>query len=108
MKWHIKKNDTISVVAGEDKGKTGRVLKIMTDKSRVIVEGVNFVKRHLKKGHPQAPQGGIVQKESSIHISNVMVVCTKCNKPTKTYKKELADEKKVRVCKKCGEIIDKV
>lgn len=105
---HIKKNDVVKVISGEYTGKTGKVLKVFPKENRVIVEGVNFIKRHLKKGHPQAQQGGIVQKESPVQASNLMLLCTKCNKTTRVAMQELADKKKVRVCKHCKEIIDKV
>ena len=105
---HIKKNDTVKIISGEDAGKTGKVLKVFPVEQRIIVEKVNFIKRHLKKGHPQAQQGGIVEKESPIHMSNAMLFCVKCNKTTRVGIKELADKKKVRVCKHCKEIIDKV
>jgi large subunit ribosomal protein L24 len=107
-KFYIKRNDLVKVISGDDKGKTGRVLKVFPKEARIIVEKVNLIKRHLRKGHPSAPQGGIIEKEAPIHISNVMLVCTKCNKPTRVAKVELSDGSKVRKCKKCNEIIDKV
>ena len=102
----IKKGDTVLVLAGKDKGEKGKVLQVIPSKRRVIVEGVNLVKRHTR-ATPKMPQGGIVTKEAPIHVSNVMVVCTKCGKPTRTGAKVLADGKKVRVCKRCEEVIDK-
>lgn len=108
MKLHIKRNDIVKVITGDDLGKTGKVLKVFRQEYRAIVEGVNFVKRHLRKGHPQAQQGGIIQKEAPVHISNLMLVCMKCNELTRIVKKELADGNRVRACKNCGEILDKV
>ncbi len=102
-KFHVKKNDLVMVIAGKEKGKTGKVLTVLTKKNRVIVEKVNFIKRHTRPSAKNR-QGGIIVKEGSIHISNVMLLCSKCNKPTRVGKKFLENGKKVRVCKKCGEI----
>jgi len=101
----IKKNDIVTVIAGNDKGKSGKVLKVFPAKNKVIVEKVNFVKRHSRPTQ-KVPQGGIIEKEAPIHISNVMLICNKCGKPTKVKIGVLQDKKKVRVCKKCGEMID--
>jgi len=104
-KFHIKKNDKVTVIAGKEKGKIGAVLKILPKKGRATVEKLNLIKRHTKAG-PQSPTGGIIEKESSMHISNLMLICGKCAEPTRVEKKILEDGKKVRVCKKCGEIMD--
>lgn len=101
----IKKDDKVMVIAGKDKGKIGTVLKVDKKNQRIVVEKVNVVKRHLRPS-PSAPQGGIVEKEAPIHISNVMLICTKCSQPTRVGKKILEDGRKVRVCKKCKEPID--
>ncbi|HOP86879.1 MAG TPA: 50S ribosomal protein L24 [Syntrophorhabdaceae bacterium] len=103
--YHIKKNDLVIVTTGKDKGKTGKVLRIFKKKDRVIVEKVNMVKRHVKPS--QKTKGGILEKESPIHVSNVMIYCEKCSKPVRVGKKVLDDGKKVRFCKKCNEVIDK-
>lgn len=103
-KVHVKKGDTVLVITGKHAGKKGKVISVIPDKSRVVVEGVNIVKRHTRPTR-NMPQGGIVQKEAPIHSSNVMLFCTKCNSPTRVGKKFLADGEKVRVCKKCGETI---
>jgi len=103
-KFHVKKNDLVMVIAGRDKGKSGRVLSVLSKKNRVIVEKVNFIKRHTRPSAKQR-QGGIIEREGPINISNVMLICTKCNKPSRIGKKYLEDNKKVRVCKKCGEIL---
>jgi len=92
------------VIAGKDKGKSGKVLSVLSKKNRVIVEKVNFIKRHTRPSAKQR-QGGIIEREGPINISNVMLICTKCNKPSRVGKKYLEDDKKVRVCKKCGEIL---
>lgn len=104
-KYHIKKNDTVMVIAGKEKGKSGKVLRILTKKDRAVVEKLNMVKRHMRPG-AHSRQGGIVEKEAPIHISNLMVICSKCTDPTRVGYKSLEDGRKVRFCKKCGELID--
>lgn len=103
-KLHIKKGDTVYVNAGEDKGKTGRVLEMLIDKQRAIVEGVNMVSKSTKP-NATSPQGGIVKKEASIHISNLNPVDPKSGKPTRIGRKKNAEGKLVRVSKKSGEEI---
>ena len=103
-KLHIKKGDTVIVLAGEDKGKTGKVLKVDVDKQRAIVEGVNVVKKSAKPS-AKNPQGGIVEQEASIHISNLNLIDPKSGKPTRVGIKINEDGKKVRVAKKSGEEI---
>lgn len=106
-KLKIKKGDTVIVLTGKNKGDKGKVLQAIPSAGRVIVEGVNLVKRHTR-ATPQMPQsGGIITKEAPIHASNVMLVCGKCKKPTRIGMKILADGQRVRVCKHCGEVIDK-
>ncbi|MBC7075431.1 MAG: 50S ribosomal protein L24 [Syntrophomonadaceae bacterium] len=102
---HVKKGDTVVVITGKDVGKKGKVLRVLPKENRVIVEGVNRVKRHQRPSRA-IPQGGILQIEAPLHASNVMLLCTKCKKPTRVGKKILDNNEKVRVCKKCGEIID--
>jgi large subunit ribosomal protein L24 len=100
----LKKGDTVTVIAGKDKGKSGKILKTIREKNRVIVEKLNMVKRHQR---PDAKgKGGIVEKEGSIHISNVMLLCNKCNKSVRAGFKLLDDGKKARICKACNEILD--
>jgi large subunit ribosomal protein L24 len=103
--FHIKKNDTVTVIAGKDKGKSGKVLRVIPKKDRAIVEKVNMIKRHMKPS-AQARQGGILEKEAPIHISNLMLICTKCTDPTRVGYRLLDDDRKVRFCKKCNELID--
>ena len=103
--YHVKKNDTVQVIAGKDKGKTGKVLSINKKKDRLIVEKVNIIKRHVKPG--QKTKGGIMERESTISVSNVMVYCEKCSKPVRLGNRLLEDGKKVRFCRKCGEVLDK-
>jgi len=106
MKVH--KNDSVVVIAGNYLGKNGKVLKVFREKSRVIVEGVNSIKRHTRPSQKN-PQGGIIQKEAPIHISNVMVICPKCNEPSRLGHAHVTDpttgrKRMMRVCKNCGEM----
>jgi large subunit ribosomal protein L24 len=105
----VKKGDSVLVIAGDDRGKIGKVLKVFPDKNRVIVEGVNFIKRHTRQTQ-RAQKGGIIEKEAPVNVSNLLVYCSKCSSPTKVSFKVLEGEvgeksSKVRVCRKCGEII---
>lgn len=103
-KLHIKKNDTVVVLAGQDKGKTGKVLKVLVDENRALVEGVNMVSKSTKPS-AKNPQGGIVKQEAPIHISNLSLVDPKSGKPTRVGIKVTEDGKKVRISKKSGEEI---
>ena len=102
---HIKVDDKVKVAAGKDKGKIGKVIKLNRKKNRVLVENINIVKRHQKPSG-QSRQGGIVESEAPIHLSNVMLMCNKCVTPIRIQMKRLEDGKKIRVCRKCNEIID--
>ena len=104
-KFHIKKNDQVMVIAGKEKGKTGKILDVLPKQGYVLIEKVNFVKRHTRPGG-QNRQGGILEKEAPVHVSNVMIVCNKCNSPVRVGRKILEDGKRARHCKKCGELID--
>lgn len=106
QKLHIKKNDIVMVMKGREKGKTGKVLRVLTESEKAIVEKLNFIKRHAKPSQ-QMRQGGIVEKEAPLPLSNLMIMCQKCNKPVRTGAKALEDGKKARVCRKCGDILDK-
>ena len=101
-KFKLKKEDSVQIIAGKDKGKKGRILKILRDKDRVLVEGLNMVKK-AKKKRKQNDQGGIVEIEAAIHSSNLMIVCKKCGPVRIGYK--IAGDKKIRVCRKCGEAL---
>lgn len=101
----IKKNDKVTVLSGKERGKIGTVLSVDPIKGNAVIEKVNIVKRHTKPGGSNA-QGGIIEKEAPINISNLMIVCSKCAEPTRIGKKELEDGSKVRICRKCGEFID--
>ncbi|OUM87979.1 MAG: 50S ribosomal protein L24 [Bacillus thermozeamaize] len=103
---HVKAGDTVKVIAGKDKGKVGRILKAYPKKQRVLVEGVNLVKKHAKPSQAN-PQGGIIQQEAPIHVSNVMPLDPKTGEPTRVGYKVMPDGKKVRIAKKSGEPLDK-
>ncbi|MCI2105840.1 MAG: 50S ribosomal protein L24 [Intestinimonas sp.] len=100
-KMSIKKDDTVIVLSGKDKGKKGKVISVMPKDGKVVVEKINMVSRH-QKPRKQGEEGGIIKKEAPIYASKLMRVCPKCDKPTRPAHKMLADGKKVRVCKKCG------
>ena len=102
---HVKKGDTVMIVTGKDKSKTGKVLHILHKKDGVLVEGLNKIKRHTRARGNEP--GGILEKEAPIHVSNVMVYCGRCRKPVRTKITILEDGKKTRVCVKCGESFDK-
>ncbi len=105
QKNYIMKNDRVMVMVGKDKGKIGKVLRIVPKKHGAIVEKANVVKRHTRPG-PLSKQGGILEKEAPIHISNLMLVCPKCTDPVRVRFKILEDGKKIRTCHKCGELIE--
>ena len=106
IKLHVKKDDMVTVIAGKEKGKTGRILRVLPDKNRVLVESLNQIKRHTRPSRSNQ-EGGIIEKEAPLAASNVMLVCGACNKPTRTGSRVLEDGTKVRFCKKCNEIVDK-
>jgi large subunit ribosomal protein L24 len=106
QKVHIKKNDTVIVTKGKEKGKSGRVLRVLPEKGKAVVEKLNFIKRHAKPSR-QFRQGGILEKEAPLTLSNLMLLCPKCNKAVRTGKKRLEDGKNVRICRRCGDILDK-
>jgi len=104
-KSSIRKNDTVMVIAGRERGKTGKVLRVIGDEGRVVIERLNMVKRHRKQ-RGQAP-GGVVEKEASIHLSNVMIMCDRCNAPARIGARRLEDGSATRVCRRCGEALDR-
>ena len=106
MRARIKKNDTVMVIAGRERGKTGKVLRVIADKDRALIEQLNMVKRHQKARGPQSA-AGIVEKEAPLHISNLMIMCDKCNAPVRMGKRVLDDGHSVRVCRRCGEQLDR-
>ena len=101
----IRKNDTVLVIAGKDKGKKGKVRFAHPKHENVVIEGINFIKRHAR-ARGTVRQAGIIELEAPIHVSNVMLLCDKCNHPTRTDSRILQDGRKVRVCHSCGEVID--
>jgi large subunit ribosomal protein L24 len=103
---HVKKNDMVMVIAGKEKGKSGKVIGIFPGKGRVVVESLNTIKRHTRPNRANA-QGGIIEKEAPLNASNVLLLCGSCNQATRTGKRILDDGSKVRFCKKCNEIVDK-
>ncbi len=105
-KLHVKKGDTVVILSGKDKGKQGKIIEALPKKGKIVVEGVNKVKRHAKPTQ-KTPQGGIIVKEAALHSAKAMLVCPACDKPTRIKKTALASGKMARTCRKCGEIIDK-
>jgi large subunit ribosomal protein L24 len=103
---HVRRGDTVGVIAGREKGKRGKVLRVLTDKARVLVEHVNMIKKHQRPTQ-KLRQGGIIEREGPLALSNVLVVCSRCDKPSRTGIKILGDGRKVRTCKRCGEAVDK-
>lgn len=106
VKFHIRKNDLVQVIAGKEKGKTGKVLKVFYKKNRLVVEKINFIKRHARPTG-RTRQGGIIEKEGPIHISNVLIVCPKCNRGVRTGRRLMEGGKKALVCRKCGEVMER-
>lgn len=103
----IKKNDNVKILSGRDEGKTGKVLKVFPVKGTAIVENINFVKKATRPNPNRNIKGGIIQKEAEIQISNLMLICSDCNRPTRVGLKRLENNKSVRVCRKCGAMMDK-
>jgi large subunit ribosomal protein L24 len=103
----IRKNDNVVVIGGRDRGKKGRVLQVLPEKNRVIVEGVNVIKRHTRPNPQRQIKGGIVEREASLHASNVQLVCPECGAPTRIGRQILGDGRKVRICRKCKGVVDK-
>ena len=101
----IRKNDTVLVIAGKDKGKKGKVRLARPEDERLLVEGINFVKRH-SRARGRVKQAGIIEREEPIQVANIMLLCTKCNQPTRVGFRVLEDGKKVRICRSCQEVID--
>ena len=106
LKLKIKANDEVYILSGKDKGKRRKVLSVIPKKERVIVEGINFIKRHTKKNLPKST-GGIITKEAPVHISNVKLICARCGKPTRTFRKLLENGRRVRMCVKCNEVAER-
>jgi large subunit ribosomal protein L24 len=101
-KWKIKKNDQVLVLAGKDRGARGRVMRVLSSPGKAVVEHVNMVKRHTRPNPQQGIQGGILEKEGAVQISNLMVICPECGEPSRLGRKVLEDGRSQRVCKSCG------
>jgi large subunit ribosomal protein L24 len=103
---HLRRGDTVVVIAGKEQGKRGKVLRVLREAGRVVVEHVNMIKRH-QRPTPRVRQGGIIEREGPLAASNVLLVCGRCDRPVRVGMKILNDGRKVRVCKRCGESIDR-
>jgi large subunit ribosomal protein L24 len=103
----VRKNDNVMVVGGKDRGKRGRVLRVIPGRNRVLVEGINFIKRHTRPNPQQNVKGGVVEREASLHASNVQIICPECGAATRIGRQLLDDGRKVRVCRKCDGAVDK-
>ncbi len=103
---HIKKDDTVKVLSGKEKGRTGKVLKVFREKGTALVERLNFVKKHSKAGGKAGKQGGIIEKEAPLRLAKLMLVCPKCSKPSRLGVREIEGGDRVRYCKRCSEQID--
>ena len=102
--FKIKKNDIVTVIAGKDKGKKGKVIAVLPKANKAIVEGINFAKKHMRKTQ-ENQKGGVVQKEMPLHLSNLKLICKRCNKPVRVGFSFLKDGSKIRTCKSCGESV---
>ncbi len=103
---HVRRGDTVAVIAGKERGKRGKVLRVIAADGRVLVEKVNMVKKHQRPTQ-KLRQGGIIEREAALALSNVLLVCVRCDRAVRTGVKVLADGRKLRVCKRCGEPVDK-
>jgi large subunit ribosomal protein L24 len=103
---HVRRGDTVAVIAGRERGKRGKVLRVLPDEGRVLVEKVNMIKKHQRPTQ-KLRQGGIIEREGFLALSNVLIVCARCNRPSRAGRKVLADGRKIRVCRRCGESVDK-
>ena len=104
---HVKVGDQVLVLSGKDKGKKGEILEIFPEKGRAVVEGVNFIKRHTRPNPQQNVKGGVVEREASLHASNVQIICPECGAATRVGHQVLDDGRKIRVCRKCDGAVDK-
>jgi large subunit ribosomal protein L24 len=102
----FKKNDMVVVISGKDKGKTGKILKVFPEKDKVVVEKVNFIKEFIRRDQSRNVQGGVMEKEAPIHISNLMLFCSECGRGIRVRKKTLEDGSKIRMCNKCESTIE--
>jgi large subunit ribosomal protein L24 len=107
VRLHIRKNDQVEVISGRDRGKRGKVLRVMPGRARAIVERVNVIKRHTRPNPQRNIKGGVVEREGSLHLAKLMIVCPECNESTRVRHKTLSDGRKVRTCAACEGVIDK-
>jgi large subunit ribosomal protein L24 len=107
VRINLKKNDLVEVLTGKDAGKQGKVLRVIPEKNRIIVQGVGFTKKHTKPNPQRNIKGGIAEREAAIHASNVMIMCGECGKRTRIGHKLLGDGKKARICRRCEGVLDK-
>lgn len=103
----VRRNDTVIVITGKNRGKRGRVLKLLPERNRVVVEGVNFIKRHTRPNPSRNIKGGVVEREASLHASNLQIVCPECGAQTRIGRRLLGDGRKVRICRKCEGVVDR-
>jgi len=103
---HVRRGDTVAVIAGRERGKRGKVLRVLPEAGRVLIEKINLMKKHQRPTQ-KLRQGGIIEREAPLSLSNVLLVCARCDKPSRAGVKVLGDGRKVRVCRRCGETIDK-
>ena len=103
----VRRNDTVLVIAGKDRGKRGRVLKLLPERNRVVVERVNLIKRHTRPNPSRNIKGGVVEREASLHASNLQLVCPECGAQTRVGRQLLGDGRKVRICRKCEGVVDR-
>ncbi|HXH28952.1 MAG TPA: 50S ribosomal protein L24 [Candidatus Polarisedimenticolia bacterium] len=106
-RMHVKRNDNVLILAGKSKGRTGRVLRVLPAEGRVIVEGVNFVRKHTRANPQKNIKGGILEREAPVDASNLMVVCGECGKPSRVGRRVQEDGHKVRICRRCDGVLDK-
>ncbi|MFQ5789914.1 MAG: 50S ribosomal protein L24 [Acidobacteriota bacterium] len=107
LRLRVRKNDQVEVTTGKDRGKRGKILRVIPSRHRAIVERINMIKRHTRPNPSRNIKGGIVEREASVHVSNLMVVCPECTRLTRPQHKRLADGRKVRICHRCEGVIDK-
>ena len=105
-KFHVRKGDKVMVLSGKDKGKKGKVVSTLPKAKKVLVEGINIIKKHARPTQ-KVPQGGIRKIEAPMHLSKVMLICPSCQQPSRIFRRALSDGRHVRGCKNCGELIDK-
>ena len=103
---HVRRGDTVGVIAGRERGKRGKVLRVLRERGRVLVEKVNMIKKHQRPTQ-KVRQGGIIEREGPLALSNVLLICNRCDRPVRSGMKILTDGRKIRVCRRCGESIDK-